>query len=380
MLKLNNKILKLPLTLILLLGISICLSFYFIFSYKILLSNFTDSFSQNKFSNANTILITKGNFNPIKKILIKDDLSNYFNNIISEVPSKLDNNEITKNQVINLITEINRYDFIDTNANSLLSSLNYEDSFSYGVSLYSSGKYVEAYNVFITINSTSTNYTDSLNYTKNCVDQIKTETLKQASDLCTENYYTKALNLINDVTEIIGNDKEVIDTIADINKEKEDYIAKRDEESVTTSNSVINYLNTTNINKLSIESLTKYLIHVDLTNQKTYVYTGKKDAWSIIKTFTCSTGITGEETPEGIYTVQEKGDWFYSKEYKQGGKYWIQFSGNYLFHSLPYNEDKSKIVDFTLGKPSSHGCIRLAEADSKWIYDSVPEGSKVIIK
>lgn len=380
MLKLKNKIINLPLTPVLSLAILLMLFFYLLFSYKILLRDFTDSFSDNKFSNANTILITKGNLNPIKKIFLKNDLLDYFNNIISEVPSKLDNNEITKNEVINLITEINRYDFIDTNSNSLLTSLNYEDSYTYGASLYSSGKYIEAYNVFITVKSTSPNYADSLNYLKNCVDQIKAETLKQASDLCIKNYYTKALNLINDVAEIIGADKEVVATIADINKAKSDYIAKRDEDSVNTSNSVINYLNTSNINKLSIESLTKYLIHVDLTNQKTYVYTGKKDAWSVINTFNCSTGIAGEETPEGIFTVKEKGDWFYSKEYNQGGKYWIQFSGNYLFHSLPYNEDKSKIVDFTLGKPSSHGCIRLAEADSKWIYDSVPKGSKVIIK
>lgn len=380
MLKFKNKIFNLPLAPFLSLAILLTLFFYLIFSYKILLRDFTDSFSENKFSNANTILLTKGNFNPIKKIFLKNDLLDYFNNIISEVPNKLDNNEITKNEVINLIIEINRYDFIDTDSNSLLTSLNYEDSYTYGVSLYNSGKYIEAYNVFITVNSTSPNYADSLNYLKNSMDQIKTETLKQASDLCTNNYYTKALNLINDVAGIIGNDKEVVATIDDINKEKSDYIAKRDEDSVNTSSSVINYLNTTNINKLSIESLTKYLIHVDLTNQKTYVYTGEKDDWSIIKTFNCSTGIIGEDTPEGIFTIKEKGDWFYSKEYKQGGKYWIQFSGNYLFHSLPYNEDQSKIVDFTLGSPSSHGCIRLAEADSKWIYDSVPQGSKVIIK
>lgn len=380
MLKLKNKILNLSLKSVLSLAILLMLFFYLIFSYKILLRDFTDSFSDNKFSNANTILITKGNFNPVKKIFLKNDLLTYFNNIISEVSNKLDNNEITENEVINLITEINRYDFIDTNSNSLLTSIDYKDSYTYGASLYSEGKYVEAYNAFNTVNSTSPNYADSLNFLKSCVAQIKSETLKQASDLCTNNYYTKALNLINDVAGIIGNDKEVVATIADINKGKSDYITKRDEDSVNTSSSVINYLNTTNINKLSIESLTKYLIHVDLTNQKTYVYTGEKDDWSIIKTFNCSTGIIGEETPEGIFTIKEKGDWFYSKEYEQGGKYWIQFSGNYLFHSLPYNEDKSKIVDFTLGTPSSHGCIRLPEADSKWIYDSVPKGSKVIIK
>ena len=380
MFKINNKIVELRLVLILSIAIFLSILFYLIFSYKILFSDFTDNFSQNKFSNANTVLLTKGNFNPVKKFFLKDDLINYFNKIIAEIPKKLDNNEITKNEVINIITEINRYDFINTNSNSLLDSLNYEDSYNYGVSLYNSGKYVEAYNVFTTTNSTSPNYDDSLNYLKNCIDQIKSQTLAQASDLCIKNYYTKALSLINDVSNIIGSDQQVIDTIESIKKQKSDYIAKKENESVNTSNSVINYLNTNTINKLSIESLTKYLVHVDLTNQKTYVYRGKKDNWSIIKTFNCSTGIAGEETPEGIFTVKEKGDWFYSDEYNQGGKYWVQFSGNYLFHSLPYNKDKSKIVDSTLGKPSSHGCVRLAEADSKWLYTIVPVGSKVIIK
>ena len=53
---------------------------------------------------------------------------------------------------------------------------------------------------------------------------------------------------------------------------------------------------------------------------------------------------------------------------------------DYLFHSTPYNKEQTQIVDSTLGTPSSHGCIRLSEEDSKWIYDNIPSGSKVIIK
>ena len=44
------------------------------------------------------------------------------------------------------------------------------------------------------------------------------------------------------------------------------------------------------------------------------------------------------------------------------------------------DETETNIVDYTLGKPASHGCIRLRESDSKWIYDNVPKDSKVIIQ
>ena len=81
-----------------------------------------------------------------------------------------------------------------------------------------------------------------------------------------------------------------------------------------------------------------------------------------------------------IFSIKEKGEWFFSKKYNQGGKYWVQFLGNYLFHSTPFDKDKKTIVDYTLGTPASHGCIRLSVDDSKWLYDNIPKNTKVIIK
>lgn len=119
---------------------------------------------------------------------------------------------------------------------------------------------------------------------------------------------------------------------------------------------------------------------MDINNQKTYIYSGKKDNWSLVKTCPCSTGIPGEETPTGSFTTQEKGDWFFSDKYNQGGKYWTQIVGDILFHSVPFGRDKTTVLDYTLNEPASHGCIRLSIADSKWIYNNIPKGSKVIIK
>ena len=100
----------------------------------------------------------------------------------------------------------------------------------------------------------------------------------------------------------------------------------------------------------------------------------------MIKTFSCSTGVSGEDTPSGSFTIKEKGDWFFSEEYKEGGKYWTQITGDILFHSVPFDKSKTTVLDYTMNKPSSHGCIRLSIDDAKWIFSNIPRGSKVIIK
>lgn len=143
---------------------------------------------------------------------------------------------------------------------------------------------------------------------------------------------------------------------------------------------MLNSITSSNINTLNLESLTSNLIYVSLADQITYVYKGSMNKWDKIKSFTCSTGIDGENTPTGVYDVRERGDWFFSDKYNQGGKYWVQFYGDYLFHSVPYNEDQSEVVDNTLGTPASHGCIRLKTEDAKWLYDNIEAGTKVIIK
>lgn len=361
------------------LALLIGLIIYLFISYNMLFNSFKTNFSKSNFSEANSILLTKGNLNPVKSLNLNGDLKDYFNKIIKDVPVSLDNNTITKTQAINILTEINRYNFISVDTTSIEKLLKYEDPYEYGLSLYSSEKYLEAYNVFLTVPSSSPNYDNSLNYINNCKDNIKSNLINQVNDLSINNYYTKALNLISDLDYILGNDKDILSKKEEIQNSKNEFIAKQDGDTLATSSSQIYSITNSNINTLSIDSLTNYLVHVDLNNQKTYIYSGSKNNWTLAKTFECSTGIKGSETPEGIFTIKEKGDWFFSETYDQGGKYWVQFSGNYLFHSLPYNKDQSQIVDYTLGKPSSHGCIRLSVSDSKWIYDNIPSKSKVII-
>lgn len=213
--------------------------------------------------------------------------------------------------------------------NSLLSNFNEccNSTYNLAINLYYEGKFNEAHYIFDSITQSSPKYEMAQNY----IDSINS---KQESN---------------------------------------------NEEDKKVSSSIVNSINPLTINNLSLDSDSNYLLHVDLTTQKTYVYSGYINNWKLIKTLICSTGIEDKKTPEGSYKIQQRGDWFFSEKYNQGGKYWLQFDGNYLFHSVPYDKDKKNILDYTLGTPASHGCIRLSEADSKWLYDNIPAGSKVLI-
>lgn len=358
-------------------------SYYLISDYNHFINDFKNNFDSNNFSVSNNIAITKNNFNPLKPLLIKDDFKSYFSNKINDISSKLEKNEITKAEALNILYEIDRYIIVQDDITNLISSLSYDGAYSYGVSLYNSGQYTESYNVLSTIRYSDPSYDSSVTYLYNCKENIKLETLRNVEALCNDNYYTKALEVIDEVKNIIGTDNEIISKIEDIKSKRDTFIAmqKSNTDSTKTNSTIdISTISTSNINELSLESQTSYLIHVDLSSQKTNIYSGKKNTWKLIKSFICSTGIKDEETPKGSFTVKDKGEWFFSEKYNQGGKYWVQFLDNYLFHSLPYDKTKNNIVDYTLGTPSSHGCIRLSESDSKWLYDNIPNNTKVIIK
>lgn len=120
-------------------------------------------------------------------------------------------------------------------------------------------------------------------------------------------------------------------------------------------------------------------IQVSIADQKVTIYDAKK---RIVKQFICSTGTKGSETPTGTYKIAERGTSFYSKSSNEGGYYWTQFHGDYLFHSVPFDENYKMEPEEAakLGTPASHGCVRLAIPDAKWIYDHVSRGTSVTIK
>ena len=98
----------------------------------------------------------------------------------------------------------------------------------------------------------------------------------------------------------------------------------------------------------------------------------------------CSTGLN-DATPRGIYL-----DGFPANIWHEFGQFsntWARYSyeieGNIMFHSVLFSEpDAGKMYVDTkqmLGQKASHGCIRLAVEDAKWIFENCKKGTLVIV-
>jgi len=107
------------------------------------------------------------------------------------------------------------------------------------------------------------------------------------------------------------------------------------------------------------------------------VYKGREP----VKWMVASGGRPGCETPLGIFYAGDRGERFWSVRYGEGAMYWVRLKGNYLIHSVPRGTGwKIKTEEHAkLGLPASHGCVRLGDADAKWVYDNLPQGSMVVI-
>lgn len=178
-------------------------------------------------------------------------------------------------------------------------------------------------------------------------------------------------NITNDSSDIIAGDKEEEETNSEENVED---LGQTDGEEMQNEG------NSSGQNEdEEIDSTNKdyFRIEVNLSLQKVFIF--YKD--NLIKEMICSGGIEEKPTPPGEFTTTEKGNYFWNDKYKMGAYYWVRFYNEYLFHSVPFNEDNQMIQEECdkLGTPASHGCIRLKLEEAKWLYDMLPLGVKVVI-
>ena len=395
-----NKVKQKTLSILCISIISVALILFFvsIFSYNQMFNSFKSTFSDGQFLEANKILLTKQKINPTKHILLNSSLEKYFVNYMDKLYAKYENNEVSDLQIISILSEMERYAPSIKKINEFKASFDIlkdsETAFNLAVKKFKDKDYVGAFNTFNKVLPFDSNYMSVVNYKQDISEILKEKAFKNAEELISQKYYSKAITLLEENMVYYGNDKDVLTKIDEYKNKKEKVLNEKStsktkdnsneqntkfEDKVAETSALSNQITTANINSLDLKSDSPYLVHVNLKNQNTYVYKGSKNNWKLEKKFTCSTGTKGKETPTGVYTTKSKGDWFYEPKYGQGGKYWVTFMDAYMFHSLPFAKDKKTIVDKTLGIPASHGCIRLAIEDAKWIYDNIPIGSKLII-
>lgn len=374
----------------------VILNFYVDYKYLSIVNNFYSKFNSCDFTEAKKIINNDSIYLKLKKKKLNNDLNAYFSEVVNNIcQSLLESNE-EKEKALIVFNEIKSYNILNSSINKLIISLDknyvvqtesdYKAILLLGVDSYNNGNLKEGIDYLKKIPSTSKYASKANKYIKQYVNEYKEGLFNQADELVKDDYYTKAINLLKDAdTSIIDvNDTDIEAKINSISEARENYLTsissnENKQETISASSKLLQSLTSNNINTLNIESLTSNLIYVNLKDQITYIYKGSINNWDKIKSFKCSTGIESEKTPTGIFDVRERGAWFFSDKYNQGGKYWVQFYGDYLFHSVPYNKEQSEVVDYTLGVPASHGCIRLKTEDAKWIYDNIESGTKVII-
>lgn len=387
-------ILKILISTVLLFLLTLSVNYYINYNYSKTLNTFYSEFNQCDFNDAKETLSDNSFVLKLKKKAMTSEVSKYFTSIITTLCNELKNNNINSDQAVTVFKEIKSYYILDESLDKLILTLDQdyvlEDSSLYkhyldlALEKYNVGQYSEAIEMLSKIPYSQLEYYNTAqDYIEKCKDSYKQSLFNEADKLSEEDYYTKAIDLLSNVDESIvsSTDKDIQNKISSIEIAREEYLSSQYyiDNAQPTSTSLLQNLNSETINTLNIESNTPYLIYVNLNDQKTYVYEGSSNNWTLEKDFPCSSGIESEATPKGVYTITGRGDWFYSDEYEQGGKYWVQFCGDYLFHSLPYDETQNTIVDYTLGVPASHGCIRLAVEDSKWLFENMPDDTKVII-
>lgn len=123
-----------------------------------------------------------------------------------------------------------------------------------------------------------------------------------------------------------------------------------------------------------------YMIKVNKQKNTVTVYRHKKKGkYKPYKAFVCS---SGKATPVGTFSLGGKYRW-HALVGPSYGQYCTRIYGSFLFHSVWYYQPKKNTQSYAqfnrLGTTASHGCIRLTVADSKWIYDHCPSGTKVVI-
>lgn len=128
----------------------------------------------------------------------------------------------------------------------------------------------------------------------------------------------------------------------------------------------------------NLKSTTSHIVWVDIARQRVYVLKNNDNGWFLERTMICSTGKNTSPTLRGSFTIKDRGPWFYSERLGSGAKYWVRYDNSYLFHSVAMDTSQN-IIDPTLGKKSSNGCIRLSVEDAKWFYENIEGGSTVEI-
>jgi lipoprotein-anchoring transpeptidase ErfK/SrfK len=101
-------------------------------------------------------------------------------------------------------------------------------------------------------------------------------------------------------------------------------------------------------------------VRIDLSEQVLVAYDGRKP----VRAFMVSSGLPGWETVTGEFRVRMKvrSQRMTGEGYDLPNVQWVQyFYADYGLHGTYWHND--------FGRPKSHGCVNMTNADAKWVWD-----------
>lgn len=112
---------------------------------------------------------------------------------------------------------------------------------------------------------------------------------------------------------------------------------------------------------------------VDISRQTMTVYTNGSPAYS----WKVSTGAKGYRTPTGTYRPKRLHRMWYSSKYENAPMpHSIFFRGGYAIHGTDHIKK--------LGRPASHGCVRLHPSNARRLYNLVkaygPKNTRIVVQ
>lgn len=133
------------------------------------------------------------------------------------------------------------------------------------------------------------------------------------------------------------------------------------------------------VNAMCYASQTPYLVWVNVEHQKVNVFLGEQYKWVLLKSFLCSTGTNLMPTPMGTYKYCGKDKAWIKEDYQVRPVLYFDMYRGLAFHSRLYSPDGSRLIDATIGRPASHGCIRMYDEDIWWMEHYLTYGTTVIV-
>ena len=116
------------------------------------------------------------------------------------------------------------------------------------------------------------------------------------------------------------------------------------------------------------------LIEVSIAKQR---LTAWRDG-RVVYRFIISTGREGYETPPGHYKILEKYENRWSRKWSVWMPYAMRWYQGYFIHQLPHKDGSSYNIGASkLGKPDSHGCVRVDVGDAETLFRWTKIGTPV---